>query len=359
MAYCQTSRWQWTSPPGCPLGTVGVLKARSIFKGKRIVFLGDSAVRNVFYQFNNLIDPESAVNDSSIAKHANIHVEPIFMRNSSFEFYWAPLVVNITTILEAKGLADKADLVVLGSAAWQALHVRDIPTYLQDLDAMGAVIGSTGVEESSSVPVKKASFVWLQPTTVIDAHLVTPEKQMYMPESTLALYRKAFHQSNVSTAMHGIIDPSSACEGREATDGIHYSQDVYKVVAQMAVNSYILRVPALYGQTSEKKKSTGPKKTGGMSFPSYGAGVLVLAAVMLFTMDSFMGIGFLSLILFGRCADWDAAYGPLHKKILKGPNVSPKPESPGNRSPKSSSAEIESLLGNPKGDTDSTKEQQD
>lgn len=299
------------------------------------------------------------MNDSSIAKHANIHVEPIFMRNSSFEFYWAPLVVNITTILEAKGLADKADLVVLGSAAWQALHVRDIPTYLQDLDAMGAVIGSTGVEESSSVPVKKASFVWLQPTTVIDAHLVTPEKQMYMPESTLALYRKAFHQSNVSTAMHGIIDPSSACEGREATDGIHYSQDVYKVVAQMAVNSYILRVPALYGQTSEKKKSTGPKKTGGMSFPSYGAGVLVLAAVMLFTMDSFMGIGFLSLILFGRCADWDAAYGPLHKKILKGPNVSPKPESPGNRSPKSSSAEIESLLGNPKGDTDSTKEQQD
>ena len=64
----------------------------------------------------------------------------------------------------------------------------------------------------------------------------------------------------------------------------------------MTANAYALHHPtALYtattGAGAAKKKALGPKPTGSMSFPSYGALILTLAAVMLFTMDSFLGIG--------------------------------------------------------------------
>ena len=36
----------------------------------------------------------------------------------------------------------------------------------------------------------RATYVWLQPTTVVDAHLVTADKQKYMTEDIIATYRK-------------------------------------------------------------------------------------------------------------------------------------------------------------------------
>ena len=346
VAFCETNRWQWTSPPGCPSGNIGVLKARTIFNGKKVVFLGDSAVRNVYYQFNNLVDPEYTSNEAFAVKHSDITVQPVFLRNSSFEFYWAPMISNITDVVRQKDLVMRADLIVLGSAVWHALHVHNLNTYLKDLDALDAVIVGKNA-------TKKATLVWLQPTTIIDTKLVTTDKLQHMPEATLVTYREAFLNSSVAKTVQSVVDPTAACTGREATDGIHYGREVYKVIAQMAVNSYILRVPALYSQATAKKKPTPPKKTGGMSFPKYGAMVLTLAAIMLFSMDSFLGIGFLSLLLFGRSCDWEAAYGPLHMKILKGANA---PVTRG--SPVPSSVELESLLGNPKTDEENTKEQQ-
>lgn len=345
VAFCETNRWQWTSPPGCPSGNIGVLKARTIFNGKKVVFLGDSAVRNVYYQFNNLVDPEYTNNETFAVKHSDITVDPVFLRNSSFEFYWAPMVKNITDIVRKKDLMKKADLIVLGSAVWHALHVQSIGLYLKDLDVLNAVILGKNV-------TNKATLVWMQPTTIIDTKLVTADKLQFMPESTLVTYRQAFLNSSVAKTVQSIVDPTSACTGREATDGIHYGREVYKVIAQMAVNSYILRVPALYNQGAGKKKPTPPKKTGGMSFPTYGAMVLTLAAIMLFSMDSFLGIGFLSLLLFGRTCDWEAAYGPLHMKILK------NTAAPAARSPVASTVELESLLGSPKTEEENSKEQQ-
>merc|ERR1712070_1240398 len=93
----------------------------------------------------------------------------------------------------------------------------------------------------------------------------------------------------------------------------------------MASNMYSLHFPLLNDiwmtltpMNKKAKKKTGPyvpKKTGSMSFPSLGMGVLALSLVMLVTMDSFLGFGFLSLIIFGKRFDWEAAYAPLHKEL--------------------------------------------
>ena len=210
--------------------------------------------------------------------------------------------------------------------------------------------------------IRSASYVWLQPTTVVDAHLVTADKQKYMAEDIMMSYRKAFlttkaavlarttvdttgrvdacHVINCNTLSHLILSSlttpyqylsntydyctniiTAASLGRETVDGIHYNEDVYKVIAQMTANAYMVHFPVLFtpsaaAATATKKKVLGPKPTGSMSFPSYGALVLALAAIMLFSMDSFLGLGYLSLQLFGRSFDWESAYGPLHKKVL-------------------------------------------
>lgn len=58
-----------------------------------------------------------------------------------------------------------------------------------------------------------------------------------------------------------------------------------------------------------------PKPTGSMSFPLSGFGVLILSAIMIFTMDNFLGLGWLGLLIFGKHYDWDEAFGPLHASI--------------------------------------------
>ena len=331
---------------------VGVAKARSIFKKKKVLFMGDSVMRNVYYQFINLIDPDFALNGTTSTKHSDIVIKPTFLKNASFEFYWTPLVDDITRTLVQKDIARDSDMVVLGAAAWHALNEKNITMYTAALESLEGVIASTREQadagngtaiNGAASPINAATFIWLQPTTVVDAKLATSEKLLFMPEAIIAQYRAVFSNSSLARAVHSVVDPRSACTGREATDGIHYAQEVYKVIAQMTLNSYILRVPSLYSQSEDKKKYV-PKKTGGMSFPTYGAVVLALAAVMLFSMDSFLGIGFLSLLLSGRSSDWESAYGPLHKKILKSSAaLTSLPSGP--KSHNSSTIELESLLG--------------
>ena len=77
-------------------------------------------------------------------------------------------------------------------------------------------------------------------------------------------------------------------------------------------------------KTSTKTAPYTPKPTGSMSYPYYGMAVLSLAFVMIFSMDNFLGLGFLSLILCGRSYDYEDAYNKLHATIAGHPlNVRP------------------------------------
>lgn len=82
----------------------------------------------------------------------------------------------------------------------------------------------------------------------------------------------------------------------------------------MIANGYAMQYPALYSTKYIPKKGA-PKTTGVMSLPNHGAMVLILSLIMLVTLDGFLGIGYISLLLFGRSYDWDAAFEPIHKKL--------------------------------------------
>lgn len=330
LAYCQSDKWVWDSNT-CPVGKMSTTKARSVFKGKKIVFIGDSIMRSAYHQFNALIDPSYSQNVSAAWKHTNLSFKPGFAMNSTISFVWAPTVKNITYYMGsvANDKNSKIDFTVCGAATWDALYTRNIKDYSADLDKL-----------ATSLPGGNTINVWLQPTKIIDGKLPTTDKQQFMTESIIQQYRNAVTSSRASQKFNVILNPMQTSLSHESgsSDGVHYSEEVYKVIAQMCANAYAMHFPSFYASKLSVPKAT-PKPTGSMSFPFAGALVLALSAVMLITMDGFLGLGYISLRAFGKCYDWEAAYSGLHKKLLNSHNRSPP-------SRDVSTQEVEGLLGN-------------
>jgi hypothetical protein len=325
-AFCETDSWVWeplsaeeasedsASVRACPVAKVSNALAKAAFKNKRIVFAGDSILRNSYHAFNSLLDPAYKFNASVSFRHGNL-VQQQRAINASVSFYWAPMVSNISATVDVLGRTGGYDLLVCGAAAWDALYIRSVPSYLADLNALTAKLKSPHF-------AAPAVSVWLQPTTIVDNRLTTLEKQQYIGERTIAGYRAAFSSSPASSQFSVTLDPTGASKSREGAtvDGIHYSEDIYKVIAQMCANAYNLHFPQLYVRQAAAPKVGKAKPTGSMSFPSYGFVVLVAAAVMLYTMDSFFGIAWVVQRAMGvsdqQASDltWEVAYRDVHRK---------------------------------------------
>lgn len=309
-AYCQTSQWVWDVNSNCPISKQTTSKLRSIYQNKKILFAGDSEVRNVYHNFISLLEPDYVQNKSTLVRHSDLHHQATFCKNASIDFVWAPLASDLIKVVHNKlHSADKYSLMVLGVAAWDALHGRDVNAYGNNMKSLALEIAS------SSEYLNSTKLIWMQPTTVVNDNLITDDKRKYMNEEVVQQHRAAFLASPAAGLFDTIIDGTQASAGKRSqpVDGIHYSDDVYEVLAHMVSNGYTAHFAALPSATF--KKPYVPRPTGSMSFPYLGAMALGLAAIMLFTMDSWLGIGYLSLVLFGRSYDWEAGYASMNRKI--------------------------------------------
>lgn len=304
-AYCGKHKWSWsaTDPAACPLAQIPNTQAKTLFKGRKVLFLGDSVTRSVYHQTNVLLQPtyKYSMDTNNSIRHTDLtNIIPAV--NATVAFHWTPLAADLEKKLKALTVRE-GDLVVLGALLWDALHNRDLTSYISTLESTSKAL-SPGVR-----------YVFVLPTTVIDGRLNSDDKRTHMTEAVVASYRAAVKNSTLASRVVSVIDTTNVSASMEptSTDGVHYGEEVYKVISQMILNSYSLTYPSRYSKVTKKYI---PKATGAMSSPYLGAVLLTLAAVMVLSMDSFLGIGFLSLILFGRSADWEAAYGPLHRKIF-------------------------------------------
>jgi hypothetical protein len=310
----------WDAEADCPVSRFDQSKLRSIFKAKQLLFVGDSSVRSAYHQFIALLEPGYKQNHSASFYHSDIKHRPLFDKNSSVSFIWAPMLENVTTTLRQEVYNDvsatakpKYDMVVCGAAYWDALYTRDVAAY-------SAQFG--GLMKSLAPAARPSTInIWLLPTTVVDDHLTSADKQRYMTETVMEKYREAA-RGTISSFLGApffqtVVDPTLVSRSREGgtPDGIHYGEEVYQVVAHQLVNAYALHFPAHYSSKTAlaAKKPYVPKTTGSMSNPLYGALVLLLSCAMLLLMDAFLGIGYLSLALFGRAYDWESAYAPFLK----------------------------------------------
>ena len=144
-----------------------------------------------------------------------------------------------------------------------------------------------------------------------------------MTESSVAKYRSlvASKASDVNERLPVkiVIDATnvSATMANYTSDGVHYSAEVNDATVQLVLNSLSVIVKRSTASSGVAPKSTTPKAPDSMSFPGWGLAILATAAVMLFTMDSFFGVAWLSLLISGRSYDYMEAYGPLLKKFAK------------------------------------------
>lgn len=337
--YCQTDQWAWEDS-ACPVSKITSAKLKTIFKGKRVAFVGDSLVRSTFHQFISLFEPTYQQNRSFALKHSDIDFElggsagvklvhtnysssvttaPPAAGVTTVSFIWAPFIENVASAYKEQlvGETEKKfayDMIVTGASYWDALHKRDVKAYRESLDALAEAVAPAVAASPKTVNI------WLLPTTVIDHLLPSLEKQQHMNEEAMGWYKQAFQESKAASALFKtVINPANVSRSRESgsVDGIHYTAEVYQVIAQMVSNGYVIHFPQIAGAPSAKPppKPYTPKRTGSMSSPFHGALMLVLTVVMLFLMDSFLGFGFISLVVCGRSFDWEAGYGPLHKKI--------------------------------------------
>jgi hypothetical protein len=314
-AFCQTAKWIWEPVAGCSVSRMSTSRLRSVYTGKKILFAGDSELRSVFLQFVRILDPDYHQDITTAIKHSDIHYTAPFDPTLSVDFTWAPMAKDVTGVMQAAATAAAPyHLIAAGSACWDALNTKDLAQYSAELTKLSVPALSIHTQHNATT-----KLVWLQPTTIHASRLPTEEKQKYMSEAEVQKYRAAFLASPLAAAVDTVIDSTQASAGKAfpPVDGLHYTEDVYEVLAFMVSNGYTAHYPAYSssGSTSASAVKYTPKVTGSMSFPSLGAGVLALAVIMLFSMDSFFGIGFLSLLLLGRSFDWEAAYAGLHRKI--------------------------------------------
>ena len=302
-AHCDEARWEWNKAD-CPLSRVSSVQARSMFRNSLISFIGDPSMHKVYQQFIRLLNEGSS--ESALSTNTRSIIRRFDNENITVYYENAFIVKNVSDIIinNQNGLWSHS-LVVIGVASWDALHTNDIEKFRSEL-----------IELGDALQFLNGYVMWLLPTPVIDSLLPIHEMKMNMNNAVIAEYSKAILNSNIPQKVNAIVNPASATYAMEFTspDGVFFSDDVYAVVVQMLLNSLKIINPNAASQRSSPPPLS-PKPIGSMSFPGYGAGVLVLIAAMLILMDGFLGAGYISLAVFGRKYDWEEAYQPLHRKL--------------------------------------------
>lgn len=302
-AHCTSSSWAWDSnivrKSGCDhvLARLPPVAAGNLFKGKTVSFCGDSQVRDLYHAYNRQISPKYNLIIPDELKHSDMtYVHSLVDGTSKALFQWNPRVNNISSCFNIG-----ADYYVLGASLWDALWVRNLQSYTSDI-------------KQASQSFRNHSVIWVQPHKIVDRLLRTPEKLQYMNEATMNKYREAVY--SLALPVKAILDPLNISSFKENStdDGIHYYSEVNDAFSQLLLNALNILTPRKTASTSNK---SGPKAPDSMSFSNWGIGILTLAFVMLVTMDSFFGIGWLSLKLAGRSFDYMEAYGVLLSKSNK------------------------------------------
>lgn len=323
-SYCHVQAWEWDAATAadCHFQHVDVGVAGVLAHDRSFVFVGDSLIRNVYHQFiatlePSYIPPHYQGGKDAEAKHQNLHYT-VATSQTRVSFYWAPTLTELGSWLETTGSSlEPMHALVTGVALWDALTEKN------DLSKF-----ETTLETLKISNVKANVLMWMIPTTIVDSRLNTQAKSQFMTEQIVSHYRDAVKRSPlINKSVDVVLDPSMTISVHShqpgATDGVHYSDEVYAVIAQLFWNAYRLKtntlsVPNVIAThaTPQPNKPYKPKPTGSMSFPWRGFGVLVTAAVMLVTFDSFFGCFWLMNKILGiPMPSWKDVYGPLHQSL--------------------------------------------
>ena len=238
------------------------------FAGRRVLVIGDSIARHVYASVLRLaaLDPEAQLLNSQEKHRDWTHA---LVDGGVATFRWAPFARNVTATLgdvfdTNEDSTRTWEVVILGAALWDALHVRSVETYARDVRALAAKLAAIRVKERK----KSASFFWLAAPRVRDDALIDPAKRTHMTDAKVAAYGDAArntpgflfegknddeHQWQVLPVDVGALAAGCAKAAGEdendesdalkkkcfGEDGVHAARAVYDAAAQVIADAVV------------------------------------------------------------------------------------------------------------------------
>jgi len=290
-AVTDTFVWGWKSTPSSSLCRIAPRDKKSLLKTlshRRIVFIGDSTVRHVYYSLCRLLgSADAGMYDTGIERHADFQET---FGKTTVEFKWSPFAPDVNAKLQQVA-GTKSDVVVLGGGAWDRLHSYDNQTSIEKFKSDVKVLADT----LSRVTTKEMSSVWIVPTTINTPALSDSinKKKENIKEAQLAEIRALYGDSGVLDAATFVLDGPSFTTRRvaESHDGVHYPLSVYDAGSQILANAFDWLL-----SDKEINDPFSPKQPGSMAKPFLGLMVLGFSFMALFLFDGFLGASYIAAI---------------------------------------------------------------
>lgn len=315
------SQWAWnhnSDSSACHFHHRSKLELRKKLSGKKVVFVGDTMLREMFHSVCRSLGKKNCGEFDSLAPaHADTKIT---VGETELEYRWAPLAVDeekklkeYRTDSEVKG---KPDIILVGGGAWDRLHVyatdEDQESHKQAVKKLASEINEMRTE---SIPT-----IWMTPTTVNTQALNNEEKRIQMSEEGMQEMRKIYADLGVEAASAFVLDGPSFTYSRagESYDGIHYPHEVYDVGTQILANAMDWLLPF-----DDVENGAGPEydplPLGSMSNPFLGMMILCFIAIGLFFFDGYVGFSYLSsaFVRVDSTFDSSSAYSLMPNDVFE------------------------------------------
>ncbi|XP_027892415.1 N-acetylneuraminate (7)9-O-acetyltransferase [Xiphophorus couchianus] len=232
--YLGENAWQ---PYGCMMHKYKSIEAKTCLSKKRVVFAGDSRIRQLFYSFVKIIEPERT-------EDGNKHEDIFFQDEKSslnVNFLWYPEANNSMkdrVVSWTHETAAKPDVVILGAATWSIkLHSGSSET-LQQYKA-----NLTAIAVHLNKLAEHAEIYWVLQDPVYEDTL--SENRKMITNQQLDLYNQAATEVLNSSKYSGRSRVKLLAAAREAAletiinsdDGLHLPEGTRNVGAMVLMNS--------------------------------------------------------------------------------------------------------------------------
>ncbi|KIY50551.1 Cas1p-domain-containing protein [Fistulina hepatica ATCC 64428] len=238
--------WQ---PDGCMSHKYSVDDASSCLKGQKVVFVGDSVTRTLFYQFANLLDPKLPTGPpDDNGKHADYTI--LTSSGIQISFYWDPYLngTHLRSIISDKPQVDasRPGLLVVGGGLWYLRYPESGGLSAWEGNIQHLVTSLAGSSLSSSardivvlpvedvVPSKlsseRANVMRLSDIDAMNADLA----HRIFPVAEDSVFSLSLPAAAVPIALpsvfNAMLDPS------QTQDGLHFSDVIVRAQANLLLN---------------------------------------------------------------------------------------------------------------------------
>ncbi|XP_018587339.1 N-acetylneuraminate (7)9-O-acetyltransferase [Scleropages formosus] len=231
--------WQ---PYGCMMHKYKSSEAKTCLERKRVAFMGDSRIRQLFYSYVKIINPEVREDGN---KHENIHIEDK-SASLNVDFLWYAEVNNSMKerfIAWTEGTLVKPDVIVMGAATWSIkLNSGSIETlhqYKANLSSIAHLMEKLAQE---------SEVYWVLQDPVYEEKLsdsrkmITNEQLEHYNEAAVDVLNGSKRTSTTRVKVLGAARQAALETISESPDGLHLPEGTRDVGAMVLMNAVCNKV---------------------------------------------------------------------------------------------------------------------